>query len=79
MKKWLLERFLPMWAKETVLKDNRRLAGELRRMEEENARLQAYIRGLREGVRVGKRGVVGTAPYNAPAAIGSSKAPTPTE
>ena len=55
MKKWLLERFLPMWAKETVLKDNRRLAGELRRMEEENARLQAYIRGLREGVRVGKR------------------------
>ena len=55
MKKWLLERFLPMWAKETVLKDNRRLAGELRRMEEENARLQAYIRGLHAGVRAVKR------------------------
>lgn len=55
MKKWLLERFLPMWAKETVLKENRRLQLELHRLQEENARLQAYIRGLREGVRVGKR------------------------
>lgn len=55
MKKWLLERFLPMWAKETVLKENRRLQLELHRVREENQRLQAYIRGLREGVRAGKQ------------------------
>ena len=55
MKKWLLERFLPMWAKETVLKDNRRLAGELRRAAEENERLRAYIRGMHAGMRAVKR------------------------
>ena len=55
MKKWLIERFLPMWAKETVLKENRYLQLELCRVRQENERLQAYIQGLREGVRVGKR------------------------
>ena len=52
MKKWFLERFLPMWAKETVLKENRRLQLELCRVQQENERLQAYIKGLRLGVRI---------------------------
>lgn len=57
MKKWLLERFLPMWAKETVLKENRRLKLELYRVQEENARLQAYIKGLQTGARMAKKTV----------------------
>ena len=41
-----------MWAKETVLKENRRLQLELCRVRQENERLQAYIKGLRLGVRI---------------------------
>ena len=51
MKKWFLEHFLPMWAKETVLKDNRALYRKNRLLREEIARQQAYIRGLEMGLR----------------------------
>lgn len=51
MKKWFLERFLPMWAKETVLRDNHRLQREKRELEQQVRLLQAYIRGLEKGIR----------------------------
>ena len=51
MKKWFLEHFLPMWAKETVLKDNRELYRKNRLLRVEIARQQAYIRGLEMGLR----------------------------
>ena len=51
MKKWLLEYFLPMWAKETVLQDNRRLQRENRLLSRENEKLRAYIRGVHLGLR----------------------------
>ena len=51
MKKWFLERFLPMWAKQTVLKDNRRLARRLRESEQEKKILQSYIDGIHRGIR----------------------------
>ncbi len=56
MKKWLLQRFLPMWAKETVLQDNRRLIRENRDQAAEILRLQAYIRGLEKGLRHQRKG-----------------------
>lgn len=55
MKKWLIDGFLPMWAKETVLAENRSLKRQLRAMENENSRMQAYIKGLENGIRAGKR------------------------
>ena len=55
MKKWLIEGFLPMWAKETVLKDNRHLSKENRVLIRENRELKAYIEGLEAGIRAGKR------------------------
>lgn len=56
MKHWLQENFLPMWAKETVLRDNRQLKRELRRLRQENKELLAYVRGLEMGLRtVGRR------------------------
>ena len=51
MKKWLLEYFLPMWAKETVLEDNRRLQRENRNLSRENEKLRAYIKGIHLGLR----------------------------
>lgn len=51
MKKWFLERFLPMWAKQTVLKDNRRMAKELLQLRQEKEVLQSYINGIHRGLR----------------------------
>ena len=55
MKHWLQENFLPMWAKETVLRDNRQLKRELRRLRQENKELLAYVRGLETGLRTVSR------------------------
>ncbi|MBQ6852318.1 MAG: hypothetical protein IJO04_04735 [Oscillospiraceae bacterium] len=55
MKKWLINGFLPMWAKQTVLEDNRQMARQIRALRGENQELKAYIRGLESGMRAGKR------------------------
>lgn len=55
MKHWFLERFLPMWAKETVLKDNRQLRRDNRALQLQIDRLESYIRGLETGIRAGKK------------------------
>ena len=55
MKKWLIDSFLPMWAKETVLADNRRLKRQLREMAQENKEMKAYIQGLETGIRAGQK------------------------
>ena len=60
MKKWLLDRFLPMWAKETVLSDNRRLKRELRHAQQELEQMKMYIQGLETGMRCMKRITVQT-------------------
>lgn len=55
MKKWLTERFLPMWAKETVLKDNRDYRRQIRYLQQRLQEREAYIRGLEMGLRAVKR------------------------
>ena len=55
MRKWIIEHFLPMWAKETVLAENRSLRAENVRLRRENRRLEAYIQGLENGIRAGRR------------------------
>ena len=44
MKKWLLNHFLPMWAKETVLWENRQLRKENRALQVKNDQLQDWCR-----------------------------------
>ena len=51
MKNWLVNKFLPMWAKETVLRENRQLRRENLALQQEVDRLDAYTRGLRTGLR----------------------------
>ena len=55
MKKWLQNHFLPMWAKETLLWDNRRLERDKRELQEKNKELEAYIAGMQAGLRACKR------------------------
>lgn len=55
MKKWLQNNFLPMWAKETLLVENRHLERENRALQQKNKELEAYIQGIQNGLRAGKR------------------------
>ena len=54
MRKWFIERFLPMWAKQTVLQENGELKRQNARLQQEVERLDAYIAGLHKAL--GKRG-----------------------
>lgn len=51
MKNWLVNKYLPMWAKETVLRENRLLRQENLALQQEVSRLEAYAWGLRTGLR----------------------------
>ena len=55
MKKWLQNNFLPMWAKETLLTENRRLERENRALQQKNKELEAYLQGVQTGLRAVKR------------------------
>ena len=55
MKKRFLECFLPMWAKETLLRENRQLKQETEYLLQRIRELESYIRGFRAGTRQGKR------------------------
>lgn len=55
MKKWFLERFLPLWAKQTVLQDNRLLMAENRQLYQRIREKDAYIKGLEAGLSAAKR------------------------
>lgn len=45
MKKWLIENFLPRWAKETVLADNRNLKRKVKKLEDEIRFWKGLCRG----------------------------------
>lgn len=51
MKKWLINNFLPMWAKETVLADNRALRKRNQQLEQEVAVLKAKIYGMETALK----------------------------
>lgn len=51
MKKWLIDTFLPAWAKETVLADNKAMAQKIKSLQQQNKEMAAYIRGLEKGLR----------------------------
>lgn len=47
----LIYRYLPMWAKETVLYENRTLKRRNEELEHVNRELQAYIDGIKLGFK----------------------------
>ena len=58
IKNWFVNRFLPMWVKETVLRDNRKLTDENEALRNKIAELEAYIHGLHAGMKSMRRVVV---------------------
>ena len=51
LKEWFLLTFLPGWAKETVLRENRALQQKLDTQRAELDRLRAYVDGLEFAIR----------------------------
>lgn len=57
-KTWLLERFLPAWAKDSVYRENKALQAKIAEQKQEIRELSAYIDGLEAGLRSMRRIVV---------------------
>ena len=57
---WLINRFLPMWAKETVLKELRSTKEENEVLRHKIAELEAYINGMHAGIKNQRRIVINT-------------------
>lgn len=51
LRDWLLLRFLPAWAKESVYRENQRLRERLEQQRHELDRLTAYTAGLEMALR----------------------------
>lgn len=60
IKNWLYNRFLPLWVKETVLADNKRLQAENEKLLVLLAEKEAYIEGLHCGMKHQRRIVINT-------------------
>ena len=60
LKNWLINRFLPMWAKETVLKDLKSTKDENEVLRQKIAELEAYIQGIHAGMKNQRRIVINT-------------------
>ena len=57
-RKWLLETFLPAWAKDSVYAENKRLLAQLERQAQDMRELNAYIDGLETALRSMRRIVI---------------------
>ena len=60
-KKWLVERILPVWAREAMLSEIDKLNKQVDDLRKEIMRKDAYIDGLENGIRSQRRIVINTA------------------
>lgn len=58
IKHWLITRVLPVWAKESLLRENERLMEENRELKARNDLLLSYIDGLEAGMKFQRRVVI---------------------
>ena len=55
---WLRETFLPVWAKEDLLKENQRLREQYQELQRKYEQLRSYTDGLEAGVRSHRRIII---------------------
>ena len=60
IKNWIINRFLPMWAKETVLQELKSTKEENEVLRQKNMELEAYIKGMHAGMKNQRRIVINT-------------------
>lgn len=54
-KKWLIDNFLPMWAKQTILEENKRLMEENELLKQKIREQQCFINGMERGQKAVRR------------------------
>ena len=59
-REYLIYNFLPVLAKETILKENEKLRELLKEEQQENEKLRAYIAGFEAGGKNGKIKIINT-------------------
>lgn len=59
-KRWLIEHFLPAWAKETILKENEELRQSVAELRQQVTELNSYIDGLQDGIKAQRRIIITT-------------------
>lgn len=57
-KQWLLERFLPAWAKDSVYRENAALRAQLNKRDQQIRELQSYIDGLEAAMRSSRQRII---------------------
>ena len=60
IKLWLINKILPVWAKEELLRENKQLREKLQEQETHIKQLNAYIDGLEAGIKAQRRIVINT-------------------
>ena len=60
IKNWFYNRFLPMWAKESIFREYKNTQLENEELRKKVAELEAYINGLHAGMRNQRRIVINT-------------------
>lgn len=58
LKRWLIERILPVWAREELMAEIEKLKESNRQLTAECDRLNAYIAGVEAGIRAQRRIVI---------------------
>lgn len=58
LKRWLIERILPVWAREELMEEIEKLKESNRQLAAERDRLNAYIAGLETGIRAQRRIII---------------------
>lgn len=58
IKDWLIDRFLPVWAKQELLAENAKLKAENARLRAKVREQEAYIDGLEAGIKAQRRIVI---------------------
>lgn len=56
-KAWLIQTFLPTWAKNTLLEENEKLKVQLTAVRKTNSELQSYIDGMERALRLCSKGL----------------------
>lgn len=60
LRQWIIDQFLPAWAKDQVYRENAALKEEIIRLKGTIQEQKAYIAGLERGIRAQRRIIINT-------------------
>lgn len=52
---WFFQKFLPAYCREELTEENKRLIRKISDLKQENAKLGAYINGMQDAAKLGRR------------------------